>query len=162
MDDCLVDLAADGTRLKLKTLEDEITDAMLVLHANKEVIRALLRMWKCCCVSIGTEEEEFSVVAIMAERVRDIEAFTRQLQPLRDKLLTCTQIVSSFSELSNGQSLRRLAETSRIEGERTMALTIRTQQDAAAVKALTVVALIYLPTTVVLVSRIETIIVEQG
>ncbi|KAK5954143.1 hypothetical protein OHC33_004715 [Knufia fluminis] len=150
MDDCLVDLAAEGTRLKLKTLEDDVTDAMLALEANKEVVCALLRMWRCCRVPVGTDEDEFSVVAILADRVRDIDAFIRQLQSLRDKLLTCTQIVSSFSELSNGLSLQRLAETARMEGERTMALTVRAQQDAAAVKALTVVALIYLPSTVVL------------
>lgn len=162
MDDCLVDLAAEGTRLKLKTLEDDVTDAMLALEANKEVVCALLRMWRCCRVPVGTDEDEFSVVAILADRVRDIDAFIRQLQSLRDKLLTCTQIVSSFSELSNGLSLQRLAETARMEGERTMALTVRAQQDAAAVKALTVVALIYLPSTVVLVSRIRVTVEQMG
>lgn len=158
MDGCLIDLAADGTRLKLKTLDDDVTDALLALKANKEVVCALSRMWRCCCVPIGHVDEEFSVLTILTEKMRDIDAFCRQLQSLRDKLATCTQIVSSFSELSNGQalqangeSLKQLAEAAGIEGKRTMALTKRTQQDAAAAKALTVIALIYLPTTVVLV-----------
>lgn len=160
MHDHSIDFAANGTRLRLKNLDDDIADAILALEANRELISSLLCMWKCCRVAVGSEVEMFSIVSILTERTRDVDAFVRHLRTLRKKLTTCTQIVSSFSELANGMSLqangdslRNLALQAQVENERTLELTVQAGQDTAAVKALTVIALIFLPTTVVLVSR---------
>jgi len=149
----LVDLAADGARLKLKELGDAVTDAILALQANREVMRSLLTMLKCCGVTIGSADQEHSILRTVNTMSADIEAYLRQLRVLREKVATCAQIVSSFAELTSGQSLRELAEGARIDHERTAAMALKAQRDAAAVKALTVIALIYLPTTVVLVSQ---------
>lgn len=135
-------------------LEDDVADALLALRGNQQVVDELKRMWCCCGISIGTTDEEFSIAGTLIQALQEIECSRWRAQSLRDKLASCTQIVSSFSELSNGQSLQHLAQAASKESERTAVLSMRTQRDAAAVKALSVIALVYLPTGVVLVSAL--------
>lgn len=93
-----------------------------------------------------------TVLVDLTEMSREIDALLQQLRSLREKIVSCGHVVSSFCELANGHSLKQLAEAARLESIQTTELNVRSQRDAAAIKALTVVALIYLPTTVVLVS----------
>ena len=93
----------------------------------------------------------------MTETVRDINMTVAQLSSMRDKLTSCIQIASSFSELSNGhslsengKSLQELAVAAAMEARHTAEIAGKSRRDAAAVKALTIITLVYLPTTVVL------------
>lgn len=54
--------------------------------------------------------------------------------------------------LGSGRSLEDLGRAARVENSQIHALTKKSAQDAAAVKVLTIMMLIYLPTTVVSVS----------
>ena len=56
-------------------------------------------------------------------------------------------------ELDNGNALKELTNQSRVENEMMLKLSKKATSDAAAVKVLTVTTLVYLPATVVLVSR---------
>lgn len=154
----MIDLAAQGTRLKLKNLDDDLTDAVVSLEANKEQFESLYMLLRCAGAPVGSDNNSV-LDRILMENTHDIEVFLRQLKALREKLTTCAQIVSSFTELANGlslknnaESLKTLAEQARVESERTKVLTMRAQQDTTAVKGLSVIALIFLPTTVILVS----------
>ena len=53
----------------------------------------------------------------------------------------------------NGHSLKVLAQESRIENVHMRRLTEKATRDAAAMKAITVITILYLPTTVVAVSH---------
>ena len=55
-------------------------------------------------------------------------------------------------DLGNGRSLESLGEEARTENFQIHELTKKSAQDAAAVKILTIMMLVYLPATVVLVS----------
>ena len=57
--------------------------------------------------------------------------------------------LSSLLDLSSGYSLKELAEEARKENSATRKLTEKSTKDAAAVKVLTMITLIYLPATVV-------------
>lgn len=57
--------------------------------------------------------------------------------------------VASFLDLGNGFALRELGHDAREETEEIHKLTESSAQDAAAVKLLTMIMLIYLPATVV-------------
>lgn len=103
----------------------------------------------------GSHNIETACARFRSDRVRDIDMLLKQLRSLHAKLTSCTQIASSFSELSNGHTLQQLARDTREESEQMTQLTRRAQRDGAAVKALTVITLIYLPTTVVLVSLLS-------
>lgn len=60
--------------------------------------------------------------------------------------------LSSLLDLNNGEALRKLAEEARKENQTMRILTEKGTRDAAAVKVLTIMTLIYLPATVVSVS----------
>ena len=60
--------------------------------------------------------------------------------------------LSSLLDLGNGSSLKELAEEARQENTTMRKLTEKSTQDAAAVKVLTMITLVYLPATVVSVS----------
>ena len=59
------------------------------------------------------------------------------------------QLSSSVLELENGSALRKLAEGARQEGVVMKDLAQKSTEDAAAVKVITVITLIYLPLSVV-------------
>lgn len=130
-----MDLTAKGTRNKLKNLENKITDCTLALEANRNTISVVFSLLKaqaindkpCGCGAKGDAVWDEYTCA----RLTEIDMILKQLAALRMKVLNCTQIVSSYAELDS---------------------TLRAQHDGAAVKALSVLTLIYLPTTVVLVS----------
>lgn len=65
--------------------------------------------------------------------------------------LIITKIANLF-DLSNGENLKTLAEDSRSESNAMRQLSEKGFRDAVAVKVLTIVTLVYLPTTVVAVS----------
>ena len=60
--------------------------------------------------------------------------------------------LSNLLDLGNGYSLKQLAEEARKENLTMRKLTEKSTRDAAAVKVLTIITLIYLPATVVSVS----------
>lgn len=80
----------------------------------------------------------------------DFDMLIAQLETLRNKVSGCTQMASTYLELSNGRALRELAEASAKEAKKAAEMAEQSQQDSAAMKALTVIAAIFLPTTVVL------------
>lgn len=141
-----IDLAV--LRLRLKNLEDQVEDAKISLQSNKAVVRTVQQLWTKTNLAhqksrIKFSENELNIKEKCSNYLLVVEALTCQLQSLRNKILSCTQITSSFSELSNGQALQGLAKSANSDAQ-------RAASDAAAMKALTVIASIFLPTTVVL------------
>ena len=57
--------------------------------------------------------------------------------------------LSNILDLGNGSSFKQLAEEARNENISMRRLAEKTTQDAAAVKVLTIITLVYLPATVV-------------
>jgi hypothetical protein len=75
-------------------------------------------------------------------------------------MITCQVLIDSLQvasllDLGNGHSLKVLAEEARTENTTMRRLTEKATQDAAAVKVLTIMTLVYLPATVVSVGRIN-------
>jgi len=64
--------------------------------------------------------------------------------------------VANILDLDNGNALKELAIESKAENAIMHSLTEKATRDAAAVKVLTIVTLVYLPTTAVLVSSSQT------
>ena len=57
--------------------------------------------------------------------------------------------MASFLNLGNGYSLENLAKQAREENQKIGELAAKSSRDAAAVKVLTIMTLVYLPATVV-------------
>jgi hypothetical protein len=83
------------------------------------------------------------------EKIQELKFLRQKLENLNGSIKATVQFASSLLDLENGGSLRALAEEARREGKVMHSLTEKATQDAAAVKVITVITMIYLPLTVV-------------
>ena len=83
------------------------------------------------------------------QKEREVGFLRKKLESLHKRVGATVQLLSSILDLENGLSLRKLAEESRSENQALHALTKKATQDAAAVKVITIITMIYLPASVV-------------
>lgn len=151
-------MAECGERQALMILDEKIKNAALVVKATADNAKAQLASYR----SIKHLEEsrdpfETDPVSFMyLEQLRELELLSTRIDALRSRLQGITKVVSIFLDLANGIALQNLAKESGKENEemrklseRMHELTKKSMQDAAAVKVLTILTLIYLPATVV-------------
>ncbi|EXJ93445.1 hypothetical protein A1O1_01837 [Capronia coronata CBS 617.96] len=81
--------------------------------------------------------------------VQNLRHHEAQVKTLQRKVRSASELVSRFLDLSNSTALKNLALASARENAVMHELTKKTTQDAATVKILTVLTLIYLPATVI-------------
>jgi Mg2+ and Co2+ transporter CorA len=151
-------MAECGERQALMILDEKISNAALVIKTTADNVKAQLASYK----SIKHLEEsrdpfEADPVSFMyLEQLRELELLSTRIDALRSRLQGITNVVSIFLDLGSGIALQNLAKESGKENEEMRKLsesmhelTKKSMQDAAAVKVLTILTLVYLPTTVV-------------
>jgi Mg2+ and Co2+ transporter CorA len=151
-------MAECGERQALMVLEEKISNAALVIKSTADSAKAQLASYR----SINRREdhrnlpEDDPISFMYLEQLRELELLSTRTDALRSRLQGITNMVSIFLDLNNGISLQNLAKESGKENgemrklsESMHELTKKSMQDAAAVKVLTILTLIYLPTTVV-------------
>jgi len=151
-------MAECGERQALMILDEKISNAALVIKATADNAKAQLASYK----SVKHLEEshdpfEADPVSFMyLEQLRELELLSTRIDALRSRLQGITKVVSIFLDLGSGIALQNLAKESGKENEEMRKLsesmhelTKKSMQDAAAVKVLTILTLVYLPTTVV-------------
>ena len=140
-----------GERQALMTLDDKLLDASLAIKSTSDNVKSLLGSYKSIR---GTQSEQVTpayrlVTALCFEQLQELDLLSTRVDALRSRLKGITNLVSSFLDLSSGFALQDLAKESAKENEIIRDLTKKGTQDAAAVKVLTILTLIYLPATVV-------------
>jgi hypothetical protein len=151
-------MAECGERQALMILDEKISNAALVIKATADNAKAQLASYK----SVKHLEEshgpfEADPVSFMyLEQLTELELLSTRIDALRSRLQGITKVVSIFLDLGSGIALQNLAKESGKENEEMRKLsesmhelTKKSMQDAAAVKVLTILTLVYLPTTVV-------------
>ena len=153
-----LDMSGSGERQKLLILENKILAAKLAVSATRDDVATLHRV---AAQSLDEEtkyshSELITLINGFSQQLRELEVSSLRLGQLHARLQSITNLVSSFLDLSNGFALQELAKESRRENEEMLKLNTRMHglaekntQDAAAVKVLTILTLIYLPVTVV-------------
>jgi hypothetical protein len=144
-----------GERQSLMILDEKIQNALSALRHTEQLLEAMSDEY----AKLSTQGEDFiseEVLATFREMLRETTILVLRLEALQTRLQGVASIVSSFLELSSGFALRQLTLESRHENEamrqlseRMHRLTEKATQDAAAVKVLTIMTMIYLPATVV-------------
>ena len=137
------------------TLDESLLDALLSIKATSDTVKSLLSYFRSAPTTSArgpSNVVEFSFV----EQIQDLNLLEVQLEQLRSKLVGLTNLLSSFLDLGSGFAMQVLARESSKENEEMRKLsesmhelTKTSVQDAAAIKVLTTMTLIYLPTTVV-------------
>ncbi|KAL1985619.1 hypothetical protein VTN96DRAFT_7599 [Rasamsonia emersonii] len=139
-------------RQKLKQLEDYITDLQVILDTMVHTatgIRTQCLKWcsrnctgreRCCCESFLEEFNRF---------VNEAQMHLSRAQVLHEKVQSTAKLLSNLLDYEEANALKGLARASHEEGRLMSVLTLQGTRDAAAVKILTIISLIYLPTTIV-------------
>ncbi|KAJ4665798.1 hypothetical protein HRR95_008550 [Exophiala dermatitidis] len=147
------DFARLDERQYLKQLEDGVDEAASILaHTRKaaEILRANFGL--CKGFTAESEASEDDVVLLdqgFQEVIHNLRHHEAQTQILHTKVKSASDLVSNILDLSNSTALKNLALESARENAVMHELTKKATQDAAAVKVLTVLTLIYLPATVI-------------
>lgn len=154
--DGLIDLAKGNSLVELKNLENELLDALLAIQATKDVVQCLRALYATIDglqSSVGREEEgrrrrliDYAASAL----VRQTDMLIEQATTILQKINGTSGLIASFLNLGNEHSLKELALQSKEETRKMSELARSANRDTKAVKALSVITLIYLPVTVVL------------
>ncbi|KAL9002194.1 MAG: hypothetical protein Q9188_004864 [Gyalolechia gomerana] len=138
----------------LKDFEDKILDVLLALDSTTHNISTLMEKYHQLCQDLGffkqnAGQENFDCIAVALHEKRQEVTWTRtKVETLHSKVKNTTDLLSSLLDLGNGFALKVLAEASQTENAAMRGLAEKSTRDAAAVKVLTVITLIYLPVVV--------------
>ncbi|KAK1142094.1 hypothetical protein N8T08_008177 [Aspergillus melleus] len=139
-------------RQRLKQLEDYITDLIVILQTMSDTISRLAISCRRYCES-GCQDRNTCSCCYMVEEFEAYAAETRvylqRAEVLKARVRSTEQLLSDLLGYEETRALKRLAQISHEESHNITELTKRNVQDAAAVKMLTIVGLVYLPTTIV-------------
>jgi Mg2+ and Co2+ transporter CorA len=153
-----IDLHESNRRQELLKLDEKLLNALLATSATADTLSALMSAWESTAEFSLTPAASYTelIRTSFEDQKRDLRLITSQIEHLRSKLAGVTNLLSSFLDLSSGFSLQNLVKESGKENEEMRKLSERmhrlaekSTQDAAAVKVLTILALVYLPITVV-------------
>ncbi|KIW64562.1 hypothetical protein PV04_09487 [Phialophora macrospora] len=153
-----VSLHQSGRRQDLLMLDEKLLNSMLAITATMDTSSALSSTWESLVRHWHAPSADYLELmrASFDYHQRSLGLLATEITHLRTKLAGVTNLLSSFLDLSSGYSLHRLALESGKENEEMRRLTEqmhklaeKSTRDAAAVKVLTILTLIYLPITVV-------------
>jgi len=153
-----IDMAGCGESQALMILDNKLQNAAIAISSTMENVKAHVDCHRTVQKGVPKDEDstEFLVIPTFMEQLQELTILAMRVEALRVRLQGITNLVSNFLALNNGFALQSLAKESRMENqemrklsERMHALTEKSTQDAVAIKVLTILTLIYLPTTVV-------------
>lgn len=138
-------------------IEDKILDLVLVFESLYNTLSHLQRQCRLHCLGPQcTDCTCFRIVEEFEEQMHEAQTNMKKADVLHKRAQGTAQLLSNLLNYENAQiahlnekSLNGLAKETKEENSKMRLLTERSTQDAAAVKILTVITLIYLPVTVV-------------
>ncbi|TVY43946.1 hypothetical protein LOCC1_G005609 [Lachnellula occidentalis] len=140
-----------GDRQDLKIIEDSIIDLDVILPTMLNTIKRIQEQCRKCNERVGDDEkchiEEF--LEEFDEYVREAEILAQRANILKKTARSTAQLISDLLSYEEAVALKDLTKESQAESTLMRELAEKSTKDAAAVKILTVITLIYLPTTIV-------------
>ncbi|TGO38123.1 hypothetical protein BHYA_0081g00190 [Botrytis hyacinthi] len=129
------------SRQELKVLEDFVLDLLMILRTKLETITGIRDQYKEYANEFGKQMEpedrasRYLILREFDEYVKDAESYLGYAKELKDRIQSTVTLLSDFLNHEENKSMHHLTE--------------RSTKDAAAVKILTIITLVYLPTTIV-------------
>ncbi|TGO23821.1 hypothetical protein BPAE_0121g00220 [Botrytis paeoniae] len=129
------------SRQELKVLDDFVLDLLMILRTKVETITSLRDQCKEYVNESGKQMEpedrasHYLILREFDEYVKDAESYLGHAKDLKDRIQSTVTLLSDFLNHEENKSMHHLTE--------------RSTKDAAAVKILTIITLVYLPTTIV-------------
>lgn len=141
-------------RQELKIVEDQILDLQIILPSMLEAIIRIREELHILSrgagqISVEDREEVEHILEEFEEYEREVKVHIERAKTLKEQSLSTSQLLSDVLSYEEAVALKTLARETQIESLSMRHLTEKSTKDAAAVKILTVITLIYLPTTIV-------------
>ena len=143
------------SRQILNDMENELVDALSVLDSTEDTIEALCENHQQYRFRWHQHSEKYELGgnvplcnALLQMRT-EVAVTRKKIKALSAKLKGAIKLLSSLLDLENGISLTRLTQEAAEESGNMRRLTEKSTQDAATVKMLTVITIIYLPATAI-------------
>ncbi|KAF8849338.1 hypothetical protein BDZ45DRAFT_732300 [Acephala macrosclerotiorum] len=127
-------------RQVLKTLEDQVLDLQVILPGMLDAIKELL---------CDSESRNEGLVSEFREYQREVKMLIERSKTLNDMATSTARLLSDLLSYEEAVSLKKLSYETQMESKSMSHLAEKSTKDAAAVKILTVITLIYLPFTIV-------------
>ncbi|KAH8749439.1 hypothetical protein BGZ57DRAFT_861392 [Hyaloscypha finlandica] len=131
-------------RQGLKVIEDKVLDLLTIFESTSDTITTLLPM------------KRDKVVSKLQDNLREVELYAKKVDTLHKRVQGTASLLSDLLDYENakiaqdnGDSLKILAQESREENVAMRLLSEKSTKDAAAVKVITLITIVFLPTTVV-------------
>ncbi|PMD46644.1 hypothetical protein L207DRAFT_577491 [Hyaloscypha variabilis F] len=137
-------------RQRTKRIEDKILDLQVMLDSLLDTLSKLRRQWaKNCLCNSPADCACALLIEELEEQMSETRLQMKRAEILHKRVQGITQILSDLLQYENANSLSGLMEETKNEHGKVRILTEKSTRDAAAVKILTIITLIYLPVTVV-------------
>lgn len=145
-------------RQRLKHTEDKVLDLVIVFESLYSTLSQLLRQCRLHCVEARCQNCVCSNTSNeIEEQMLEVQMNLKKVDVLRRRAKGTAHLLSDLLDYENAQiahqnekSLNKLVQKTNEENSKMRLLTERSTRDAATVKILTVITLVYLPVTVVL------------
>ncbi|TGO60179.1 hypothetical protein BOTNAR_0149g00020 [Botryotinia narcissicola] len=146
------------SRQELKVLEDFVLDLLMILRTKVETITGIRDQYKEYANELGKQMEpedrafQYLILREFDEYVKDAESYLGHAKHLKDRIQSTVTLVCAETQIVTFVKidLLQLSDFLNHEENKSMHhLTERSTKDAAAVKILTIITLVYLPTTIV-------------
>ncbi|KAL2870348.1 uncharacterized protein BJX67DRAFT_280794 [Aspergillus lucknowensis] len=147
--------SVEADRQDLKQLEDYITDLLVIIQTQAQTIKRLKkgcrRYCEIWCWARGTKRACTCHIVIgeFGEFAIEAESYHERARVLQTRVQSIQNLLSDLLGYEEVRTLRELAKASHQESADIKQLTMRSARDAAAVKVLTIIGLVFLPTTMV-------------
>ncbi|TVY44398.1 hypothetical protein LSUB1_G002055, partial [Lachnellula subtilissima] len=138
-------------RQDLKIIEDSIIDLDVILPTMLNTIKRIREQCEKCNEGVGDDERCYleEILEELDEYVREAELLVQRANILKETARSTSQLISNLLSYEEAVALKDLTKESQAENTLMRGLAEKSTRDAAAVKILTVITLIYLPTTIV-------------
>ncbi|CZR64137.1 uncharacterized protein PAC_14034 [Phialocephala subalpina] len=141
-------------RQLLKVVEDLALDLITIFDSTTDTINAIIWEYEYICDESGHRSD--NIMSGLRDCLREVDLYMKKTKTLCKRIQGTASLLSDLLDYENakiaqenGESLRILAQESREENSTMRALTEKGTKDAAAVKVITLITIIFLPTTVV-------------
>ncbi|PSN67760.1 hypothetical protein BS50DRAFT_633450 [Corynespora cassiicola Philippines] len=136
-------------RQKLRILEDKVLDLMIVWNSTIDTITSLSDSWKKMKNSSADSISCDPISDGLHDCQQEVRLYQQKTESLLMKVQGTSSLLDSLLEYENGTSLKILAGESRSENILMRQLAEKGAKDAKAVKAISLITVLYLPMTVV-------------
>ncbi|PMD20728.1 hypothetical protein NA56DRAFT_173782 [Hyaloscypha hepaticicola] len=141
-------------RQGLKVIEEKVLDLLTIFESTSDTITTLLREYEY--MQSNTAMKRDRVVSKLQDNLREVDLYAKKVDTLHKRVQGTASLLSNLLDYENakiaqdnGDSLKILAQESREENVAMRLLSEKSTKDAAAVKVITLITIVFLPTTVV-------------